>query len=137
MYNFSLHTDWNRKFILHIFCAFALHLGQKKTFGLIFRLQLSASEVQLKIHSPSFPAQFPKSLSSLTIFQGFNGKKIKSSETTNTHPFPPSVQKIKFLFWNIASSWDVLYPCSTILVDWRHSCIINPSPGSGSGNPSL
>ena len=49
----------------NIFCALALYLVQKKTFGLIFRPQLSsAPEVQLKIHSPSFSAP-PKSPSSL------------------------------------------------------------------------
>ena len=62
----------------NIFYAFALHLGQKKTFGLISSLpELSAAEVQLKIHSPSFPAHLPKSFS--WVLPSFQRQKEKGN----------------------------------------------------------
>ena len=75
----------------NIFCTPALYLVQKKTFGLIFRPQLSsAPEVQLKIHSPSFSAP-PKSPSSLLPSSSAASmpKKIKSSEITTLLYFIP------------------------------------------------
>ena len=90
----------------NIFYAFALHLGQKKTFGLISSLpELSAAEVQLKIHSPSFPAHLPKSFS--WVLPSFQRQKEKGNH--------------RFIFCGLFPTFlEFLYqpPSSAALITW-------------------